>query len=127
MILRNWGAAFETAETITQRYPDRVGGFFALSSLEKSYSAPGRFALLVEEKHRPTLARLERELEQSREYSDDDVADLYSYALVLDDTAAVRRWRTRLVKEAPGHRVAREIRVLEILSQADERCHSKVC
>ncbi len=57
-------------------------------------------------------------MKRSREYSDDDIADLYSYAIVLGDTAAERRWRTRLVNEAPEHRVAKGIGLSEILRQA---------
>lgn len=118
LALRNDDAALKTAHSITRLYPEKPGGWYALSSMELLLYGRDEFDKRARPGHMTQFSRLERLLAQ------DDAAvgvleNMYWYARTLGDTSAARRWSERTLSNGRTDGRPSQMRVTSILYEVE--------
>ena len=115
--LRDWGGAYDTALELVKSDRNKPGAWNILSSLEKQLFGVG-FDLPMLETHRNAFTRMERRFDDGSSFSSEDIGDMYAYARSLGDSIAAERWQERMLREAPDHHFARQLRVSDAIISA---------
>lgn len=108
---RNWELAHETARELVRLYPDRPASWNLLHFFQRAVLPAGELDSVAAE-HRERLHAFDAAYDGRVPLTGDEMATLLWYARGLGDSALERKWRDRLLAEAPGHTLALQERIV---------------
>lgn len=114
---RNWEEAHRTAERLVDLYPDRPSAWGLLRFFQKQVLGPEPMERALED-HHARFRAFDDTLSRHESVPSSVIGTMMWYARAIGDTAGVRRWQERLLREAPAHTFALQEQIIfEILPE----------